>query len=167
MTIQSETINIAGLGECVVKKGIEDGIVGQIYDIHESLLEDRSYVDKEKGIAYFKETYSFERMHYWRADFVVTIWFGDTCLGFGRAKYNGWVTHMFVSKQYQGYGLGKKILNLLEKELASEGLKEIYLSAEPKTVAFYERNGWKKRSEEILIRQSVMLVPMYKAVGTL
>jgi GNAT superfamily N-acetyltransferase len=166
MTIQTETIDIAGLGECEVKKGIEDGIVGAIYDIHESLLEDRSYVDKEKGIAYFKETYSFERMHYWRADFVVSIWRGDTCLGFGRAKYNGWVTHMFVSKQYQGYKLGKKILVLLEGELIASGLKEIYLSAEPKTVAFYEHNGWKKRGEEVLVRQNVLLVPMYKTLAT-
>ncbi len=164
MTIESITVTIQGLGECEIRKGINDEIVDAIYDIHESLLEDRSYTDKEKGIAYFKETYSYERMHYWRVDFVVSIWLGEKCLAFGRAKYNGWVTHVFVDKAYQGFKLGKKILDLLEAELIANGLREIYLSAEPKTVVFYEKNGWKKRSEEIIVRQSVMLVPMYKTV---
>jgi GNAT superfamily N-acetyltransferase len=164
MTTESTTIEIKGLGECEIKKGIDETMVGAIYDIHESLLEDRTYEDKEKGIAYFKETYSFERMHYWRVDFVVSIWRQGSCLGFGRAKYNGWITHMFVSKEYQGFKLGKLILDLLEEELIRSGLRELHLSAEPKTVAFYEKNGWKKRGEEILVRQSVILVPMYKTV---
>ncbi len=164
MTSQSNTVNIQGLGECEIRKGINDQIVGEIYDIHEGLLEDRSYADKEQGIAYFKETYSYERMHYWRADFVVSLWIGEKCLGFGRAKYNGWITHVFVDKAHQGFKLGKKILDLLEDELVTAGLREIYLSAEPKTVVFYEKNGWKKRTDEIMIRQGVMLVPMYKAV---
>lgn len=164
MTIESTTVTIQGLGECEIKKGISDEIVGSIYDIHESLLDDRSYADKEKGIAYFKETYSYERMHYWRVDFVVSIWLGDKCLGFGRAKYNGWITHMFVDKAYQGFKLGKMLLEILEQELIANGFREMYLSAEPKTVPFYEKNGWKKRSEEIMVRQSVLLVPMYKTV---
>lgn len=145
-------------------KGLKDEMVGGIYDLHESLLEDRSYEDKEKGIAYFKETYSYERMHYWRADFVVSLWKDDECLAFGRAKYNGWITHVFVNKNYQGLKLGKKVLDILEQELAENGFKEIYLSAEPKTVVFYEKNGWQKRSDEIIVRQHVRLVSMYKKI---
>ena len=150
--------------EFEIIEGLKDDMVGPIYDLHESLLEDRSYEDREKGIAYFKLTYSYERMHYWRADFVVSIWKDGACLGFGRAKYNGWITHVFVSKAHQGLKIGKKILNFLEEELARSGLKEIYLSAEPKTVVFYEKNGWKKSSEEVMVRQHVLLVPMHKNI---
>ncbi len=64
----------------------------------------------------------------------------------GRLQENegkvGQIRFMAVAKNYQGKGLGEKILVLLETEAKNKQLVKIELQARENAVKFYERNGY-------------------------
>lgn len=64
----------------------------------------------------------------------------------GRLQENegkvGQIRFMAVAKNYQGKGLGEKILLLLETEAKIKQLVKIELQARENAVKFYEKNGY-------------------------
>jgi len=61
-------------------------------------------------------------------------------------KHNGEMWVIAVLKDYEGNGIGKRLLNLVEEWLFSEGWNEIWLTTDPdetiRAVGFYRRLGW-------------------------
>lgn len=83
-------------------------------------------------------------------------------VGCGRAHFNSdeeaQIRYMAVENEWQGKGVGKLILDELEKRVIEKGAKKIILHARENVVKFYERNGYK------LVKQSHTLfgvVPHY------
>jgi len=72
---------------------------------------------------------------------------GDKIVGCGRANFNtedeAQIRYMAVENQWQGKGIGKLILDELEKRVLEKGAKKIVLHARENVVRFYEKNGYK------------------------
>lgn len=54
----------------------------------------------------------------------------------------GKIGRMAVLREHRGHGIGKAILDALEREGAARGLREIRLSAQLTARGFYERAGY-------------------------
>lgn len=67
-------------------------------------------------------------------------------LAAGRLQINsteqGQLRSMAVHPDYQGKGLGKKLIQELERIAKSKGMKELILDARENAVAFYKANGY-------------------------
>jgi len=80
---------------------------------------------------------------------------GDKVIGCGRGNLNtkeqAQIRYMAVDENFQGQGIGLRILIALEEELTENGAKEIILKAREKAVSLYKKNGYKIYEEgEIL-----------------
>ncbi len=62
-------------------------------------------------------------------------------------KHNGEMWVIAVLEEYEGNGIGKRLLSLVEKWLFTEGWKEIWLTTDPddtmRAVGFYRHLGWR------------------------
>lgn len=71
----------------------------------------------------------------------------DEVIGVGRAHFNSsseaQFRYMAVDDQWQGKGIGKRILDELERPVIENGAMKIILHARDNAVKFYERNGYK------------------------
>jgi ribosomal protein S18 acetylase RimI-like enzyme len=67
-------------------------------------------------------------------------------LAAGRLQFNsseqGQLRSMAVHSDYQGKGLGNKLIQELERIAKSKGMKEIILDARENAVVFYKANGY-------------------------
>lgn len=70
----------------------------------------------------------------------------DKIVGCGRAHFNSdseaQIRYMAVENEWQGKGVGKLILDELEKRVIAKGAKKIILHARENVVNFYEKNGY-------------------------
>lgn len=77
---------------------------------------------------------------------------GDLIIAFGRTvdddSYYGWIVDVVVHPDYQGKGLGTKVVNYLKS--AMEGFRFISLTAAPGKDAFYEKIGWKRQKSAFI-----------------
>ena len=65
-------------------------------------------------------------------------------------NYSGWffLTDLFVEKEYRSNGLGAKLLKLIEEEVASNGVKHIWLwTSGDKALRFYKRQEYEAFAE--------------------
>ncbi|MEZ8826000.1 GNAT family N-acetyltransferase [Vibrio amylolyticus] len=77
-------------------------------------------------------------------------------LGFGAIRDKNYITHIFVSKEAQGLGVGTQLLNAL---LASTNNDNISLRSSVNAVDFYQSNGFKATSDESNFN-GIRFVPM-------
>ncbi|UTW60877.1 GNAT family N-acetyltransferase [bacterium SCSIO 12741] len=88
------------------------------------------------------------RMSSW----VVVIKDQDRIIGFGRTMDDGCyyavLVDVMIHPDYQGQGLGTKIVKLLREKL--EGYLFITLSAAPEKNGFYEKLGWRQQSSAFI-----------------
>lgn len=107
----------------------------------------------------------------WEGDLFLTAWENDRFAGFGRARKDGWVTHVFVRPEYRLQGLGTQILSKLEARLRVRGKRTALLSAEPNAVEFFRANGWNSvepidvLAKEPLEGRRLLLIPMRKTIS--
>ncbi|MFN3874190.1 MAG: GNAT family N-acetyltransferase [Ignavibacterium sp.] len=70
----------------------------------------------------------------------------DKIVGCGRAHFNSddeaQIRYMAVENEWRGKGVGKLILDELEKRVVEKGAKKIILHARESVVKFYEKNGY-------------------------
>lgn len=60
------------------------------------------------------------------------------------------IRQMAVSPDRQGQGLGRRLLEDLENDLRTRGLRTLILNARTSAVGFYERLGYSVNSEEFV-----------------
>ena len=66
------------------------------------------------------------------------------------ASYSGWffLTDLFVEKAYRSQGVGGELLKAIEDQIASLGIRNIWLwTSGAKTLKFYRRHGYAKFAE--------------------
>lgn len=56
--------------------------------------------------------------------------------------YNGEIMACFILPEYQGKGIGKEIVRILEKEAKDSGLEKVWLVSVLSAVKFYEKLGY-------------------------
>ncbi len=146
-----------------IKIGISDKIAGKIYKLLTTTEKDGSFENKAEGLSFLEETYSLDKIKLWENDYVVSYWEDETLSAFGRAKKDGWITHIYVTSEHQKQGLGSKILSALEEKLKKDGHKEIFLNTEPKALFFYKRHGWVEKTANPINYHGILLIPMVKS----
>lgn len=146
-----------------IREGLWDGDIQRISALlrETTLSPDAALVGME-GEEYFRTKYDPKRVKEWYADIVLTAWSGDDFAGFGRARKDGFITHIVVHREYRNLGLGSRILGILEETLGSAGNGTLFLDADPDTIGFYRRNGWVRRESSPLDGRGLMLVSMEK-----
>jgi len=88
----------------------------------------------------------------------------DSIVAVGRAKYDGWITHCFVSQKYMGKGLGKTLIERMEKWINKKPeIDFIKLNASPLAVGFYENLGYKKTTGKRMYH-GLPIYPMKKDI---
>lgn len=149
-----------------IRVGLWDGCAEKISELLGSLplSSDAPFSSSVGGAEYFRRKYDPDRVLDWSDDIVVTVWDGEDLAGFGRARKDGFITHVFVARDERGEGLGTRILDILEESLGAEGLRYVFLDADPEAVGFYERNGWIRRESEVTSNSGMLLVPMEKLI---
>jgi aralkylamine N-acetyltransferase len=86
------------------------------------------------------------RQAFGKSTYVRIAYDGNKIIGFGRTvddgRYYGMIVDLVVDPEFQGRGIGSKILRELQEEMT--GYKIISLRAAPGMQDFYLKQGWKK-----------------------
>ncbi len=100
----------------------------------------------EKNIDHLKRSFT-------NSMFKCFVYDGATVVGVGRALADGhdcsYICDIAIHPQYQGLGLGKRIIQNLVKQ--SEGHKKIILYSNPGKEGFYQKLGFKKMNTAMAI----------------
>ena len=91
------------------------------------------------------------------SDVIISIWFGDEPVGFGRALsdgiYRGVLWDVVIDQNHQGKGYGKMIVKNLLESKKIKYTKKIYLMTTSKKL-FYSQIDFKKvSSQKLLVRE--------------
>lgn len=82
-----------------------------------------------------------------KAIHIIAVDEDEKIVGCGRAHFNtedeAQIRYMAVETNWQGKGVGKLILDELEKRVVEKGAKKIILHARENVVKFYEKAGYK------------------------
>ncbi|MBI2069005.1 MAG: GNAT family N-acetyltransferase [Elusimicrobia bacterium] len=92
-----------------------------------------------------------ENFRKWEGDSdktVVTGLLDGKIHGVGLLKHDGWIKLCYVSPEALGKGLGKAILQFMETEAKTKGIKTIKLESTITAKDFYLRNGYKQGPKE-------------------
>lgn len=93
----------------------------------------------------------------------------DEAIACGRLQLNskteGQIRSMAVQTELQGKGLGKKIIEYIEKRASELNLKTINLDARINAVKFYESCGYKVIGESYLLFGVIPHFKMEKEIG--
>ena len=75
------------------------------------------------------------------------------------------IRYMAVDSNYQGQGLGKKIIQALEAEASRQGLTSITLNARESAVSFYENSGYQVKGFSHLLYDELRHITMTKELA--
>lgn len=82
----------------------------------------------------------------------VSAYDGDRLVGFGRVLSDGilhaLVVELIVLPNYQGEGIGRRILSELVTRCKSSGIRDIQLFCAKGVTGFYEKQGFVKRPDD-------------------
>ena len=91
------------------------------------------------------------------SDLVVSIWIEHEIVGFGRALtdgiYRAVLWDIVISKNHQGKGYGKIIVNTLIESKQLKNTKKIYLMTTHKKDFYLQLNFEKVHSQELLLQE--------------
>lgn len=68
----------------------------------------------------------------------------------GRIQQDGHIGRVAVLKKYRGQGLGKEVIESLEKWARDSNMQRVYLGAQIQAFAFYHKLGFKEYGEVFL-----------------
>jgi N-acetylglutamate synthase-like GNAT family acetyltransferase len=100
----------------------------------------------------FKDMDRLERMIE-HADIIITAWIDDQMVGVARAitdySYCCYLSDLAVDKDYQKLGIGKSLVEQLQRKLGEE--VSLFLLSSPTAVDFYPRIGFNSTDKAFLI----------------
>ena len=100
--------------------------------------------------------------------FHIMVQDGDKTVGAGRLQFNSvnqaQIRYMAVEKEYEGNGIGRMIVNALEREAGNKNIKTIMLDAREPAVGFYEKLGYKIEEQSYLLFDQIQHYRMKKHI---
>lgn len=76
------------------------------------------------------------------------------------------VRYMAVAAEYHGMGIGKQLMQAMEKKAGEMGYKKIFLQARENAVAFYKANGFQIIEKTFLLYDEIQHYSMIKTLGS-
>ena len=105
-----------------------------------------------KSVGWEKRTIEEIQQAFGKSSFVRVAYHQDKIVGFGRTvddgKYYGLIVDLIVHPNYQGRGIGKRILRELRDEMS--GFIFITLTAACGKHKFYLKQGWKRQTSAFI-----------------
>ena len=89
----------------------------------------------------------------------------DLIVGFGAITLEGEVSLIYLVPEALHKGNGKLMLEAMEKRIISEGINEIHTVSSITAKPFYERNGYIKNGEPLLVGNIKGDFPLIKRVS--
>ncbi|UCG89815.1 MAG: GNAT family N-acetyltransferase, partial [Candidatus Heimdallarchaeota archaeon] len=80
----------------------------------------------------------------------------DKIVGMGALKGNE-IRHMYVQSEYQGKGIGSKLIDFIAEEAYFKGLSSIIVNSVDHSEEFYIKNGFKPLIKNQIWRHGVTL----------
>jgi ribosomal protein S18 acetylase RimI-like enzyme len=84
--------------------------------------------------------------------FCLSVYSAGQLIGFGRVisdgVYHALISDLIIQPEFQGQGLGAKVLGLLTEKCSRHKIRDIQLFAAKNKFAFYEKYGYIKRAEK-------------------
>jgi len=81
--------------------------------------------------------------------YAVSVYHSHNLIGFGRVIADGihhaFIVDMIIHPEFQGKGLGSKLLNKLVEKCKERKIRDIQLFSAKDKYSFYEKNGFKNR----------------------
>jgi ribosomal protein S18 acetylase RimI-like enzyme len=67
----------------------------------------------------------------------------------GEDARRGYIYHLSVTEELHGYGIGKRLMNAVEKALYAAGIEKIHLMvfSDNPAIEFYRKTGWHLRND--------------------
>jgi GNAT superfamily N-acetyltransferase len=91
------------------------------------------------------EAYPVSRVAGWTADLVtVAEDAAGRVVAFVRGKHDGWIVQLYVEDQWMGKGLGSRLLERVEQQIADCPVDAIQLNAFPDNYGFYAARGYQQ-----------------------
>lgn len=90
-------------------------------------------------------------------NYTVVFTEGDSIVGFGDLRSNGYFDRLYVHKDYQGQGIATQIANSLEAYANSVGLKIVSTQASITAKSFFEKRGYIVVKEQQVERKGQLL----------
>lgn len=92
---------------------------------------------------------------YENSNLIITAWLGDDLIGISRSLtdfcYACYLSDLAVKKEYQKEGVGKKLIELTEKEIGKE--TALILLSAPLAMEYYPKIGFEKVENGFIIRR--------------
>ena len=89
-----------------------------------------------------------------------------TAVGVGRLQYNSTreaqIRYMAVAKEREGNGIGRMIVDALEKEAADKNVNTIMLDAREPAVGFYQKLGYRVEEKSYVLFDEIQHYRMRK-----
>lgn len=114
----------------------------------------------QKGKEFFRERYSKKNIQdmWGKDDYVLIVEEDARLVGVGRAKKDGWISHLYVIGGQMRKGIGQALMQKMENWLKSNNVRHVKLNSSLFALEFYEKLGYKKTT---LRRKTYYGIPMY------
>ena len=90
----------------------------------------------------------------------------NQCIGVGRLQFNteteAQIRYMAVAKEVERQGVGRIIIDSLEKQAKEKNITSIILDAREPAIGFYEKLGYAKKEKTYLLFNSIQHYRMEK-----
>ena len=90
------------------------------------------------------------------------------CIGAGRLQFNteneAQIRYMAVAKDFERQGVGRIIIDALEKKAQEKNITSIILDAREPAIGFYEKLGYVKKEKTYLLFDSIQHYRMEKTL---
>jgi ribosomal protein S18 acetylase RimI-like enzyme len=134
---------------CVDKTKIDFQQLQNLFKLGAFWAQDRTIEDLETAIA--------------NSNPVVTVWDGQRLIGFARATsdgvYRAGIWDVVVNPQYQGFGIGRKLVETVIAHPFVSRVERVYLTTTHKQ-SFYERIGFECNETTTMILYNNRMPPL-------
>ncbi len=98
--------------------------------------------------------------------FHIMVLDNDKAIGVGRLQFNSadeaQIRYMAVEKAYEGNGIGRMIVDVLEQETNNKNIKTVMLDAREPAIGFYEKLGYRIEKKSYLLFNEIQHYRMKK-----
>jgi len=98
--------------------------------------------------------------------FHIMVTDSDKTIGVGRLQYNSadeaQIRYMAVEKEYEGNGIGRRIVNALEQEAINKNINTLMLDAREPAVGFYQKLGYSIEKKSYVLFDEIQHFRMIK-----
>ena len=93
----------------------------------------------------------------------------NRAVGVGRMQYNSkeeaQIRYMAVSREYEGNGIGRKIIGALEREALDKNISKIVLDAREPAVGFYQKLDYRVEKKSYVLFDEIQHYRMTKQLS--